>query len=63
MSDDPSKRGAQDRRRISIDEDYEVRYFAEKHSLPKEKALEIIKSVKGDRAAADEAARKYTAGI
>jgi hypothetical protein len=63
MSDDKSKRGAQDRQRISVEEDYEVRHFAEKHSLPKEKAIEIIKSVNGDRAAADEAAKNYTARI
>jgi hypothetical protein len=63
MSDDKSKQGAQDRSRISLSEDYEVRYFAERHSLPHEKAIEIIKAADGNRAAADEAAKNYTARI
>ena len=29
MSDDPKKKGAQDRSRISTSEDYEVRYLVE----------------------------------
>jgi hypothetical protein len=33
MADDPSKRGPQDRSRISLSEDYEVRYWCKKFGV------------------------------
>jgi len=35
MTDDPSKRGSQDRQRINIHEDYELRYWSENLACPK----------------------------
>jgi hypothetical protein len=37
MADDLSKRGSQDRSRISIHEDYEVRYWSKKFGVSAEK--------------------------
>jgi Zn-finger nucleic acid-binding protein len=36
MADDPSKRGPQDRSRISLSEDYEVRYWSQKFGVTPE---------------------------
>ena len=33
MSDDKSKTGAQDRSRVAAGQDYEARYFAERHGI------------------------------
>lgn len=49
MADDKSKRGRQDRSRISSSEAYEVGYFARKHGLDREAAEAIIKAAKGSR--------------
>jgi hypothetical protein len=35
MADDTTKRGGQDRARISLSEDYEVEYFARKGCVPR----------------------------
>jgi Protein of unknown function (DUF3606) len=53
MSDDRSKRGPQDRSRISLSEDYEVRYWSEKFGVSKERLAEAVKKV-GNSAAAVE---------
>lgn len=53
MADDKTKRGQQDRSRISSSETYEVEYFARRHGLDREAALEIIKEAKGSRERAD----------
>ena len=42
MADDTNNRGAQDRSRVASDEEYEVRYFAEKHGLSIEEAQRLI---------------------
>ena len=42
MSDDTNNRGGQDRARVSGEEEYEVRYFAEKHGLSIEEAQRLI---------------------
>lgn len=57
MVDDRTKRSAQDRRRVSVSEPYEVNYFARKHGLTKEVALEIIKQAGGDREKANKLAQ------
>lgn len=58
MADDKSKRGAQDRAKISTTEQYEVDYFAKKHGLTEAEAVKIIKAAGGSREKADAAAAK-----
>ncbi|TIV71509.1 MAG: DUF3606 domain-containing protein [Mesorhizobium sp.] len=58
MADDKSKRGKQDRARVSASEPYEVNYFARKHGITKEQALKIIKDTKGSRDKANAAAER-----
>jgi hypothetical protein len=42
MADDKSNRGAQDRSRINMHEDYEVRYWTEKFGVSKERLQQAI---------------------
>lgn len=46
-----------------ISSDDAIDAFAERHSLPRERAIEILKDANGDEAAADESARNFTARI
>jgi hypothetical protein len=43
MSDDKTNRGAQDRSRISLSEDYEVRYWTESLGVTKERLEELVR--------------------
>ena len=43
MADDLNDRGAQDRRRVNIHEDYEVRYWTEKWGVSKEQLAQAVK--------------------
>jgi hypothetical protein len=43
MSDDKTNRGAQDRSRISLGEDYEVRYWTESLGVTKERLEELVR--------------------
>jgi len=43
MADDRMNRGAQDRRRVNIHEDYEVRYWTEKWGISKEQLAQAVK--------------------
>jgi hypothetical protein len=43
MSDDKKKIGAPDRRTVSEAEDYELRYFARKHSIALAEARRLLK--------------------
>ena len=45
MSDDKSKRGARDRNRISMGEEYEVRYWTDQLGVTREELEEAVKSV------------------
>jgi hypothetical protein len=45
MPDDTSKRGAADRSRISVHEDYEVRYWTEKLGVSKEELKRAVEKV------------------
>lgn len=45
MADDKSNRGPQDASRISLEEDYEVRYWTDKFGVTKEKLDEAVKQV------------------
>lgn len=51
MSDDPTNRGGQDKQRISLSEDYEVRYWTDKFGVSREELRDAVDKV-GDRAAA-----------
>ena len=43
MADDLKNRGAQDRSRVNIHEDYEVRYWTKKWGVSKEQLAEAVK--------------------
>jgi hypothetical protein len=58
MADDKSKRGGQDRSRVSGEQGYEVEYFAKKHGITKQQAQDLIKQHGSNRAKLDEAAGK-----
>jgi hypothetical protein len=45
MSDDTSLRGPQDAARISLEEDYEVRYWTEKWGITREQLEEAVQQV------------------
>ena len=47
--DDKTKRGGQDRTRIDVSQDYELRDWAEKFGVSKEQVKAAVKAV-GDRA-------------
>ena len=61
MADDKSKRGAEDRARVSGSEGYEVSYFAQKHGISTEQARDLIHQVGNDREKLDAAAEKLKA--
>jgi predicted DNA-binding protein YlxM (UPF0122 family) len=48
--DDKTKRGGQDRSRIDVSQDYELRDWADKFGVSKDQVKEAVKAV-GDRAA------------
>jgi hypothetical protein len=60
VADDKSKRGEQDRRRVSGSEEYEVEYFARKHGITNAQAESLIKQYGNDRATLDIAAKKLS---
>ena len=45
MADDRDIRGAADRSRINMQEDYEVRYWTEKWSVTREQLAEAVRAV------------------
>lgn len=61
MPDDKTNVGGPDRSRAAENEEYEVRYLAEKHGLSTEQARELIARVGNDRGKLDEAAQKMKA--
>lgn len=50
MSDDKSKSGGQDRKRISVNEDYEVRDWSKKFGVTPEELKAAVKAVGNDAA-------------
>ncbi len=58
MADDKTKRGASDRKKVAVEEPYEVAYFAKKHGLSKDDAERIIKRHGPERDACDKAANR-----
>ena len=59
MSDDKSKTGGQDRKRINVSQDYEVRDWAARLGVTPDELREAVKAA-GDEAAAVEAYLKRT---
>ncbi len=45
MADDKTKRGPQDRSRVNVNEDYEVRYWCEKYGCTAEQLRAASKAV------------------
>ena len=58
MADDTKQRGAQDRTRVAGDQEYEVRYFAERHGISQEQAQELIDRHGNNREELDRAAEQ-----
>jgi hypothetical protein len=58
MIDDKSKRGAQDRVKVSGSEAYEVEYFAQKHGITRDQAQALMKKHGSNRAQLDAEAQK-----
>jgi hypothetical protein len=48
MSDDTKNRGAQDRNRISMSQDHEVRYWTRELGVTREELEEVVKNVGND---------------
>ena len=61
MSDDTNNRGSQDRARVAGGEEYEVRYFADKHGISVEQAQRLIVQHGNSREKLDEAAQRLKA--
>ena len=57
MPDDKRNVGEPDRSRVSGDQDYEVRYLAEKYGLSEEQARELITRIGNGREKLEEAAK------
>jgi hypothetical protein len=53
MSDDKSKTGGQDRKRISLSEDYEVRDWSKKFGVTPDELKAAVKAVGSDAAAVE----------
>jgi hypothetical protein len=58
MPDDKTHVGEPDRGRVAGEEDYEVRYLAEKHGLSVEQARKLIDRFGNDREKLEAAARQ-----
>ena len=58
MSDDKNNVGGQDRSRVSGSDEYEVRYFADKHGISIEQAEQLIARHGNNREELDAAARQ-----
>jgi hypothetical protein len=53
MADDPNKRTHQDRSRINLSEDYEVRYWCERFELSEDELRAAVKRVGNSATAID----------
>jgi len=58
MTDDPKKKRAQDRSRISTSEDYEVRYWSKKLGVSPDELKAAVKKVGNSAAAVEKELRK-----
>jgi hypothetical protein len=62
MSDDLSKRGGQDRTRINVNQDYELRDWAKKFGITRDELKEEVRAAGSDRAPDVERALKKSGG-
>lgn len=60
MADDKTNRGPQDRSRINLSEDYEVRYWTDKLGVSKSQLEEAVREVGPSASAVEAALRKQT---
>lgn len=60
MSDDKSKRGQQDRSRINLHEDYEVRYWTDKLGISKAELEELVRDFGSSSTAVETELRRRT---
>lgn len=60
MADDKTDRGPQDRSRISVGEDHEVRYWTDKLGISKSQLQEVVRKVGPSASAVEEELRKQT---
>jgi hypothetical protein len=58
MADDKSKRGGQDRSRINMHEDYEIRYWTEKFGVSKEELQRAVEKVGPTASAVEQELRR-----
>lgn len=58
MADDKTNRGSQDRSRINLHEDYEVRYWTDKLGISKSRLEEAVRKVGSSAKAVEEELRK-----
>ncbi|MGA0595411.1 DUF3606 domain-containing protein [Enterovirga sp. CN4-39] len=58
MPDSKSKTGKADRSKVAGGQGYEVRYFAQKHKIPKDQAQKLIDRIGNDRDKLNAAAEK-----
>ena len=63
MTDDKRNVGEPDRNRVAGDQDYEVRYLADKYGLSQEQARELIARIGNDRTKLEEAAKGLAASL
>lgn len=62
MADDKTNRGPQDRSRINLGEDYEVRYWTDRFGVSKSQLEEVVRQVGPSAKAVEDALRKQTLG-
>jgi hypothetical protein len=62
MADDKSKRGPQDRSRINLSEDYEIRYWTDKFGVSKAQLEEAVRDVGSAADAVEAELRRKTLG-
>lgn len=62
MTDDKTKRGAQDRSRINLSEDYEVRYWTDKFGVSKAQLEEAVREAGSSADAVEAELRRKTLG-
>jgi len=60
MADDKTNRGSQDRSRINLHEDYEVRYWTDKLGISKSQLEEVVKKVGSSAKAVEDKLRQQT---
>jgi hypothetical protein len=63
MPDEKSKVGEPDRNRVAADQEYEIRYLAEKYGLSQDQVRELIARIGNDRKKLEEAAKGLAASL